>query len=176
MYVWNEFYSEHWPLQMPSTFSQASGVRESYLARRTALRQFKFVDPLAAQFHTDAKPFNHLLLDKNNDIIFSQVYRALPYVGVLLPCCFSCYIEFRVMVQKHRIVVKGIFETFSHLESGFKERWKACFCKLLSDISFLLLLILTILKRDFEIFSLLINDIKHFYGLVLGLYAAYSCR
>lgn len=79
-------------------------------------------------------------------------------------------------MQKHRIVVKGIFETFSHLESGFKERWKACFCKLSSDISFLLLLILTILKRDFEIFSLLINDIKHFYGLVLGLYAAYSCR
>ncbi|KAJ9683617.1 hypothetical protein PVL29_019263 [Vitis rotundifolia] len=70
--IWQRWFSEHWPLQMPSTFSQASGVRESYLARRTALRQFKFVDPLAAQFHTDAKPFNHLLLDKNNDIIFSQ--------------------------------------------------------------------------------------------------------
>ena len=92
MYVWNEFYSEHCPQQMMSTFSQASGVRESYLARRTALRQFKFVDPLAAKFRTDAKPFNHLLLDKNNDIVFSQVYRALPQVGVLLPCGFLCYI------------------------------------------------------------------------------------
>ena len=70
--IWQRWFSEHCPQQMMSTFSQASGVRESYLARCTALRQFKFVDPLAAKFHTDAKPFNHLLLDKNNDIVFSQ--------------------------------------------------------------------------------------------------------
>ena len=70
--IWQRWFSEHCPQQMMSTFSQASGVRESYLARRTALRQFKFVDPLAVKFRTDAKPFNHLLLDKNNDIVFSQ--------------------------------------------------------------------------------------------------------
>lgn len=89
MYVWDEFYSEHCPYQMPVTFSQASGVRESYLARHTALRQFKFLDPLAAKFRTDARPFNHLLMDKNSDIIFSQVHRAPPCVGLLLRCCFS---------------------------------------------------------------------------------------
>ncbi|KAK9272757.1 hypothetical protein L1049_003134 [Liquidambar formosana] len=69
--IWHRFFREHWPQQVPSSFSQTSGVREAYLARRTALQQFKFVDPLVADFYTEARPYNHVLLDKN-EIIFSQ--------------------------------------------------------------------------------------------------------
>lgn len=47
-------------------------VRDTYLSRRTAVRRFSFVDPLVADFYTDARPFNHVLLGKN-DIAFSQV-------------------------------------------------------------------------------------------------------
>lgn len=84
MCVWDKFYSEHSPQRMQSTFSQASGVREAYLARRTASRQFKFSDPFHVEFIFEAKPFDHLLLDKNSDIIFSQVYRALLFFHVAL--------------------------------------------------------------------------------------------
>lgn len=49
-------------------------MREAYLKRRVAVQQFKFVDPLVADLYiTDAKPFDHIILDKN-DITFSQVY------------------------------------------------------------------------------------------------------
>jgi hypothetical protein len=52
---------------------QTSGLREAYLKRRVAVQQFKFVDPLVADLYiTDAKPFDHIILDKN-DITFSQV-------------------------------------------------------------------------------------------------------
>lgn len=47
-------------------------MREAYLSRRMALQQFKFADPLVADFSTVSKPYNHVLLDKN-DIVFSQV-------------------------------------------------------------------------------------------------------
>jgi F-box/WD-40 domain protein 7 len=52
---------------------QTSGLREAYLKRRVAVQQFKFVDPLVADLYiTDAKPFDHIILDKN-DITLSQV-------------------------------------------------------------------------------------------------------
>jgi hypothetical protein len=57
---------------MPSTSLQTLEVREAYLARRTALKQFKFVDPLVADFYTVSKPNNQILFDEN-DVVFSQV-------------------------------------------------------------------------------------------------------
>ncbi|KAK2966929.1 hypothetical protein RJ640_002114 [Escallonia rubra] len=68
--VWHRLFRERWPQEIVSGIAQMSGAREAYLARRTALHQFKFVDPLLADFLTDAKPHDHLLLDR--DIIFSQ--------------------------------------------------------------------------------------------------------
>ncbi|KAA8530330.1 hypothetical protein F0562_005039 [Nyssa sinensis] len=68
--IWKKLFREQWPQQVAS-FSQTSGVREEYLARHTALQQFKFSDPLVADFYTNAKPYSHVFLDKN-DIIFSQ--------------------------------------------------------------------------------------------------------
>ena len=53
-----------------------------YLARRTALQQFKFVDPFIADFYSDAKPFNHLLLDKNK-IFMTQVSGVLCLIAFL---------------------------------------------------------------------------------------------
>lgn len=46
-------------------------VREAYLDKHTSLQQLKFTDPLIAHFYSEAKPFDHLLLDRN-DILFSQ--------------------------------------------------------------------------------------------------------
>lgn len=63
---------EHWPHQTPSSSSLTSGIRDAYLARRTALRQFKFLDPFVFDNFLDAKPFDHILFDKN-EIVFSQV-------------------------------------------------------------------------------------------------------
>ncbi|KAK3036664.1 hypothetical protein RJ639_030233 [Escallonia herrerae] len=69
--VWHRLFRERWPQEIISGISQISGAREAYLARCTALHQFKFVDPLLADFLTDAKPHDHSLLDRD-DIIFSQ--------------------------------------------------------------------------------------------------------
>ncbi|OVA13307.1 WD40 repeat [Macleaya cordata] len=62
---------EHWPHQLSSTYVQASGTREAYLARRTALREFKFIDPSIRHYFIDPRPYNHMLLDRNC-IILSQ--------------------------------------------------------------------------------------------------------
>ncbi|XP_059670284.1 uncharacterized protein LOC132315879 [Cornus florida] len=69
--IWFSLFRERWPQQLPSCFSQTSSVREAYLARHTALQQFKFVDPLVADFYTNANP-NNLVGFNNNDIIVSQ--------------------------------------------------------------------------------------------------------
>lgn len=69
--VWFRWFREHWEKQEPSTWSQTSGVREAYLARRKAVHQFKFSNPFDIEFFTDSKSFDHMLIDKN-DIIFAQ--------------------------------------------------------------------------------------------------------
>lgn len=68
----NYSYRERWPQQVPPGFSQLPGVRGAYLTKLTALQKFNFVDPLVAEFYTDAKHFDHVFINQNN-IIFSQV-------------------------------------------------------------------------------------------------------
>lgn len=67
--IWLHRFRERWPLEMLS--SSSSGVRKAYLDWRTALHQFKFADPFVLDLYTEARHFDHLLLDKK-DIIFSQ--------------------------------------------------------------------------------------------------------
>ncbi|KAI9118910.1 hypothetical protein K1719_009585 [Acacia pycnantha] len=69
--IWQHFYREHWPQQPYSSSIHSCGVREMYLARLTAVQQFKFADPFVANFYTDVKPFNHLQLSRN-DIFLTQ--------------------------------------------------------------------------------------------------------
>ncbi|KAJ8750196.1 hypothetical protein K2173_014111 [Erythroxylum novogranatense] len=70
--IWHCLFREHWPKEVPQSSSQTSrGLREAYLSRHAAVQQFKFVDPLTADFHTVARPFDHIVLD-NNHIFFSQ--------------------------------------------------------------------------------------------------------
>ncbi|XP_027358634.1 uncharacterized protein LOC113867475 isoform X2 [Abrus precatorius] len=68
--IWQRFFREHWHQPPPSRLS-GIGAREVYLARHTALRQFKFVDPFVVDFDANAKPFNQLLLHKSH-VFFSQ--------------------------------------------------------------------------------------------------------
>lgn len=63
---------EQWPQVLVSGSLPTVRVREAYLARRIALLQFKFVDPLDVCFYSVAKPHDHILLD-NNDIFSTQV-------------------------------------------------------------------------------------------------------
>lgn len=79
--VCHNIYRERWSEQISSSFPQASGTREAYLARHTALNQFKFIDPLVADSYKEAQPFNHLFLN-NNDIIFSQVLYLVSFHGI----------------------------------------------------------------------------------------------
>lgn len=65
-------YREQWPQEFVCSSLGSMRVREAYLARRTTLLQFKFVDPMVSYFYTAAKPYDNLLLDKN-DVFFSQV-------------------------------------------------------------------------------------------------------
>ncbi|XWS44272.1 hypothetical protein CRYUN_Cryun15aG0030500 [Craigia yunnanensis] len=67
--IWLHRFRERWPAEMLS--SSSLGVRKVYLDWRTALHQFKFADPFVLDLFTEARHFDHLLLDKN-DIIFSQ--------------------------------------------------------------------------------------------------------
>lgn len=60
------FLRERWPHIVSQT---SGGVREAYLARFTALQQFKFVDPLVSNVYLEAK-ISDLLLTK--DSIFSS--------------------------------------------------------------------------------------------------------
>ncbi|XAR51764.1 hypothetical protein NMG60_11006493 [Bertholletia excelsa] len=70
--IWQRVVSrKQRPEQISSSFPQASSVREAYPARRTALQKFKFIDPLVAGIPADAKPFDHLILNRG-DIISSQ--------------------------------------------------------------------------------------------------------
>ncbi|KAI4351604.1 hypothetical protein L6164_005948 [Bauhinia variegata] len=69
--IWQRFFTERWRQPLSSSSFPSSGWREMYLARRTALQQFKFTDPFVSEFFMDARPFNHLLLDKN-DIFLTQ--------------------------------------------------------------------------------------------------------
>uniref|UniRef100_A0A2C9U3X7 F-box domain-containing protein n=1 Tax=Manihot esculenta TaxID=3983 RepID=A0A2C9U3X7_MANES len=69
--IWQRCFSERWPNEVARISSTSSGVRDAYLARHASMHQFKFVDPLSADLYTNAKPFDHIILDKN-DVIFSQ--------------------------------------------------------------------------------------------------------
>ncbi|KAL6136434.1 hypothetical protein ACLB2K_061729 [Fragaria x ananassa] len=69
--IWRRYFSESWPQQTLAFASPASGVREAYLRRRTDLLQFKFSDPVVADFVTDTKPVDHILLNEKH-IIFSK--------------------------------------------------------------------------------------------------------
>lgn len=76
--VWRHRFRQRWPTQYTSSgFSQTSGVREAYLARCTALQQFKFLDPLDVYVHFLPIPYGHMLLDKNHLILAqgSEVHR-----------------------------------------------------------------------------------------------------
>ena len=68
-----DLFREHWKKELPSTWSQTSGVREAYLARRKAVQQFKFSNPFVIDVITDERSFDNMLVNKN-DIIFSQVF------------------------------------------------------------------------------------------------------
>ncbi|KAL2898592.1 putative E3 ubiquitin ligase complex SCF subunit sconB [Bienertia sinuspersici] len=69
--IWHRLFREKWPEIMLGQNPPASIVREAYLSRRAAVQRLSFVDPLVVDFYTDSRPFNHVLLGKN-DIIFSQ--------------------------------------------------------------------------------------------------------
>ncbi|MQM16941.1 hypothetical protein Taro_049904, partial [Colocasia esculenta] len=67
--MWRRFFRESWPEHFIS--SHLSGARDLYLARQTAVHQFKFEDPLKLQISAHALPHSHVLLNKN-DLILAQ--------------------------------------------------------------------------------------------------------
>ncbi|KAF7819681.1 putative E3 ubiquitin ligase complex SCF subunit sconB [Senna tora] len=69
--IWHRFFWEHWLQSLSSSSLPSCGVREMYLARRTAVQQFKFGDPSVANFYTDVEPFKHLQLS-GNDIFLTR--------------------------------------------------------------------------------------------------------
>lgn len=72
-----------WPSPVPLYSSQTSSDREAYLARHTALQQFKFEDPFVANFPFNLKSHDHLLL-LDNGAVFSEVSK-LQYLYLLFP-------------------------------------------------------------------------------------------
>ncbi|KAI3973545.1 hypothetical protein MKW92_045857 [Papaver armeniacum] len=70
--IWNYWFREHWPFQISSTYLHTLGAsREAYLARRSAVRGFKYIDPAICQYVASPKANSHILLN-NNRIILSQ--------------------------------------------------------------------------------------------------------
>ncbi|XP_072998742.1 uncharacterized protein [Typha latifolia] len=67
--IWSRLFAEHWPHQ--SLFPGASGAREQYIGRHTALHQMKFDDSLKVFFFTYPIPHSHIMLDRN-DILLAQ--------------------------------------------------------------------------------------------------------
>ncbi|XP_076955663.1 uncharacterized protein LOC143630565 [Bidens hawaiensis] len=68
--IWRRLFRDRWPQLEPYINSQTSGLRDAYLARYSALQQFKYVDPLDFNVHLEAKPCD-LLLSKNS-VFLSQ--------------------------------------------------------------------------------------------------------
>ncbi|KAF5769887.1 putative transcription factor WD40-like family [Helianthus annuus] len=68
--VWRRLFRERWPQLEPYINSQKSGLREAYLARYSALQQFKFVDPLDSNVYLEGKS-SDLLLSKDS-VFLSQ--------------------------------------------------------------------------------------------------------
>jgi hypothetical protein len=75
------------------------GVREAYLARCTALKQFKFVDPLVSDFYTVPKPYNQILFNKNN-VVFSQVLNTPLACSLSFMMLGVSYNFYDIFVQK----------------------------------------------------------------------------
>ncbi|KAL8044016.1 hypothetical protein ABFX02_08G020200 [Erythranthe guttata] len=72
--VWQSFFRQEWQNVAPlwsNGSNQSSSMREAYLFRHTALRQFKYVDPLFRHIPTVGKRPHQILFDKNT-ILFSQ--------------------------------------------------------------------------------------------------------
>lgn len=70
--IWNYWFREHWPFQISLSYLHTSGAsREAYLARRSAVRGFKYIDPAIFQYVASPKANSHILLNKNR-IILSQ--------------------------------------------------------------------------------------------------------
>ncbi|KAH6774501.1 transmembrane protein [Perilla frutescens var. frutescens] len=68
--IWQSLYRQEWPHVGPPTHHESS-IREAYLSRHTAIRQFKYVDPQRYDTYLVGKPPHSLLFDKKA-IIFSQ--------------------------------------------------------------------------------------------------------
>ncbi|KAE9590377.1 hypothetical protein Lal_00028131 [Lupinus albus] len=65
--IWQCLFRKQWhKLSLP-----VSEARDMYLARHTAVQQFKFTDPLDYHVYANVEPINHLLFNRNN-IFFSQ--------------------------------------------------------------------------------------------------------
>lgn len=91
---------ERWPLLAPSVF--ATGVRDAYLDRLCAVRQFRFSDPLYANVYTDPRGCNLMLLD---DVNLFVVQVLLDFVVVLffslnlyMHCCRVVKLDFMICV------------------------------------------------------------------------------
>lgn len=96
---------DSWPDHILSSSSQALEVRDAYMARRTALQQFKFVDPFVADFYTVPQPYSHVVMDKN-DVVFSQVLSIPVYLASLI------WIKF-LFTNKKRYWIVPLFHFYS---------------------------------------------------------------
>ncbi|XP_078428113.1 ribosome biogenesis protein WDR12 homolog [Wolffia australiana] len=67
--IWRRLFRESWPQNFIPL--ETSGARAAYLARRNAVRQFKFDDPVMFNLPAYALPQSHLLFDRD-DIILAQ--------------------------------------------------------------------------------------------------------
>ena len=68
------FCRERWQHLLPPLDSSVAsgGARDAYLARLSALQQFKFEDPLVVDMLTEPEPYSLMLLDRD-DVFVSRV-------------------------------------------------------------------------------------------------------
>ncbi|KAG7022229.1 hypothetical protein SDJN02_15959 [Cucurbita argyrosperma subsp. argyrosperma] len=71
--IWQRLFRERWQHLLPLLDSSVAsgGAREAYLARLSALQQFKFEDPLVVDMLTEPEPYNLMLLDRD-DVFVSR--------------------------------------------------------------------------------------------------------
>ncbi|KAK7266327.1 hypothetical protein RIF29_18970 [Crotalaria pallida] len=68
--IWQRFFREQWQ-KLPSSSLPTSGARDMYLARHTAVQQFKFTDPFYCNLYATSDPVKDLFFARNA-IFFSQ--------------------------------------------------------------------------------------------------------
>ncbi|KAI3799152.1 hypothetical protein L1987_34442 [Smallanthus sonchifolius] len=129
--IWRRLFRERWPQLEPYINSLTSGLRKAYMARYSALQQFKFVDPLDFYVYTEAKS-SGLLLSKNSVFLSQGPLIQIFSIDKLLEgkASFVSLNDHRARITSMRLFPlkeTSLFRNEAHINDDWKGSCQRCF-------------------------------------------------